>query len=138
MSAKFRRFLVFLKNGNGTRIVRTCPFVRFRTRASVTCHSAKVIRPAEKGEFAWGRYFAWWTEAQFALMCSMALAVLLHLMLHWSWVCGVVALRVAKDKKAKLDDGIRTLYGVGLLIVVLHVLAIALAAAYFTVQPPVL
>ena len=71
-------------------------------------------------------------------MCSMALAVLLHLMLHWSWVCGVVALRVAKDKKAKLDDGIRTLYGVGLLIVVLHVLAIALAAAYFTVQPPVL
>ena len=92
--------------------------------------------PQAEGWLLWGRNFAWWTNVLFTLMSLFAVGIVLHVMLHWTWICGVVASRVAKDKKSKLDDGVRTLYGVGVLIVLLHILGIAFAAAYFTVRPP--
>jgi len=86
----------------------------------------------------WGLGFQQWMNVQFGLTCAMAAAVLLHVMLHWSWVWGVVASRIARGegKKTKADEGTRTLWGVGLLIVVLHVLAIGLAAAVLCIRGP--
>lgn len=65
----------------------------------------------------------------------LALGVLIHVMLHWNWVCSVVTVQLLKTRK-RVDDGMQTLYGVGLLIVLMHlILAGIIAANYFVVQP---
>ena len=83
----------------------------------------------------WGwDYFAW-RDLQFGTLCLLAVCVLLHVMLHWSWVCGVVTTRILASN-ARPDDGIRTLWGVALLIVLFHALGIAVAVALFTIKGP--
>jgi len=80
----------------------------------------------------WGLTYDGWATVQFATLCVMAVGVLVHVMLHWSWVCGVIAgkmMRRADGKKPYLDDGVQTLYGVALLIIIFHVIAFAIAAA---------
>lgn len=83
----------------------------------------------------WGLDYDTWCGLQFNTLCAMALAVLLHVMLHWTWVCGVITSRVSKWRgmAIRLDDGARTIYGVGTLIVILNVLGILLAAAALSV-----
>jgi len=95
--------------------------------------------PSAAGWTLWGWGYAEWAAAQFALVAAMALSVLLHVMLHWTWVCGVVAGFVAHRRggpRPRLDEGSRTLYGVGLLIVILNVVGAAIAAAWLMVEPP--
>jgi hypothetical protein len=48
----------------------------------------------------------------------------------------VIAAQVIRSKKAKIDDGVQTLYGVGLLIVILNLLGLAIAAAALSIQMP--
>jgi hypothetical protein len=80
-----------------------------------------------------------WIGFHYASLCGFTFLVVLHLMLHWSWVCGVVASRFIKrsaGKKKNVDDGTRTLWGVGLLIVLLNVMGIGIAAAVLMIQGP--
>lgn len=87
----------------------------------------------------WGRTYNHWAEFQFTLICLLALAVLIHVMLHWTWVCGVVTSRLLRGKEGQRrnwDDGTRTIYGVGLLVVLFNILGLAFAAAVLTVQGP--
>jgi hypothetical protein len=85
----------------------------------------------------WGRNYAEWSRIRFALLATMAAAVLLHVMLHWSWVCGVVTSRLGTKKPATAhDDPSRTLWGVGLLIVVVNIVGGLVAAAALSIQPP--
>ena len=93
---------------------------------------------AAAGWLLWGRGFDDWSAFQFSLLCMFALGVLVHLMLHWSWICGVVSSRVSRwrGRAVRLDDGTQTLYGVGLLIVVLNVVGLLIAAAALGIRAP--
>lgn len=93
---------------------------------------------AAKGWTLWGSDYDSWANLQFILMSLVAGAVLIHLMLHWSWVCGVIITKLLRRpaRQAKLDDGVQTLWGVSTLIVVLNVLAALVGLAYLSVQAP--
>ena len=93
----------------------------------------------------WGAGHQVWSEAQFILLAMMVLLVLLHLMLHWSWVCGVLTTRILPSRrptpgqpreKRKMDEGVQTLYGVALLMLALHLLGGLILAALLTVESP--
>lgn len=92
--------------------------------------------PDARGWLLWKLDYDQWATVQFGLTAILALGILLHVMLHWSWVCGILATKLARNKKAKIDDGTQTLYGVGLLIVLLNVLGLAVAAAALSISGP--
>lgn len=49
-----------------------------------------------EGWLLWGLTFDQWFEFEFWAACLFALAVLLHIMLHWTWVCGVITSRLIR------------------------------------------
>lgn len=105
------------------------------------CFAAVVVRfvfppgPASAGWTLWGLDYDAWGGIQFGLLAVLAGGILVHLMFHWSWVCNVIASRVA-GRGARVDDGLQTIYGVGLLIGLLLVVGGGLAAAVLTVHGP--
>ena len=88
----------------------------------------------------WGFGYLAWGDVQFFTLCLFAASVLLHVMLHWTWVCGVIGSWQKKSQPKttapKQDNGSRTLWGVGLLIAIFNILGIVIAAASLTVQGP--
>lgn len=92
--------------------------------------------PGAKGWRLWGLDYDAWAGIQFGLLAAFTIGVLVHVMLHWSWVCNVVAARLSRGKKARVDEGLQTIYGVGLLIVLLNAIGITVAAAWLTIQGP--
>jgi hypothetical protein len=105
------------------------------------CCAAVVVRfvfppgPAADGWTLWGLDYDAWGGVQFALLAILAGGILVHVMLHWSWVCNVVASRFS-GRGARVDDGLQTIYGVTLLIGLLVAVGTALAVALLTVQAP--
>ncbi|MCA9259126.1 MAG: DUF4405 domain-containing protein, partial [Planctomycetales bacterium] len=73
-----------------------------------------VFPPAFQAEgwTLWGWTYERWADIQFTILGILALGLLIHVMLHWTWVCGVVASRVSQTKGSGRDDGSRTLWGV--------------------------
>jgi hypothetical protein len=59
-------------------------------------------------------------------------------MLHWTWICGVIANRLSRWRKrsVRFDEGSQTLLGVGLLILILNLLGLFVAIASIMIQPP--
>jgi hypothetical protein len=106
------------------------------------CFTAVVVRfvfppgPGAKGWTLWGFDYDAWGGIQFGLVAMLALGILVHVMLHWSWVCNMVAGRFVKTRQGRVDDGLQTIYGVGLLIVLLAAVGGALAAAVLTIRGP--
>ena len=106
----------------------------------VLCWSACVIRftfppgPSAAGWNLWGWNYNQWSDLHFSTLCAFALAVLLHIMLHWSWVCGVITSRFLRRRA--LPDGVRTIYGVIVLICSLTAMGLGLAAANLSVYSP--
>jgi hypothetical protein len=86
----------------------------------------------------WGASYDDWAQIQFAILCLFTLAVLVHVMLHWTWICGVVSNRLSewRKKPTRIDEASRTVYGVGLLILVVNVIGVSIAVAALTIQPP--
>lgn len=88
----------------------------------------------------WGEPFDWWSHQQFNIISLLALAILVHVMLHWSWVCGTISHHVrfakAHPRAARTDDGTRTLYGVAVLLVIVNVLGLLIAAAALSIRGP--
>ncbi len=100
-----------------------------------------VFPPATKAEGwkLWGLDYLAWSDLQFAVLCVMAASILLHVMLHWSWVCGVVNGWVRKRQAApgpKQDNGTRTLWGVALLIALCNIVGVGIAAAVLMIREP--
>lgn len=94
--------------------------------------------PASVGWSLWGLNYDHWATVQFASLAVFYVGILLHVMLHWSWVCNVVSVWCAPLRREKPDDGVQTIYGVGFMIILLGMVGIALAAAVFSlVRPPV-
>jgi hypothetical protein len=91
--------------------------------------------PAAGGWSLWGLDYDAWGGIQFGLLAVLAVGILVHVMLHWSWVCNVIASRLA-GRGARVDEGLQTIYGVGLLIGLLLSVGAALAAAVLTIQSP--
>ena len=86
----------------------------------------------------WGQDYDAWSSFQFVLLAIIAMAILLHVMMHWSWVCGVVVTRLLRRpaRAANIDDGSRTLWGVGMLIVLVNLIGSLVGVAYLMIQSP--
>jgi len=104
------------------------------------CGVAVVVRfvfppgPAAAGWSLWGLDYDAWSGIQFGLLAALAGGILVHVMFHWSWICNVIAARLAT--KGRVDDGMQTIYGVGLLIALLNAIGIFVAAALLTIRGP--
>lgn len=89
-----------------------------------------------KGWTLWGADYNVWARVEFGLLAALATGVLIHVTLHWSWVCNVIATRYSRSKKGRIDEGMQTIYGVGFLILLLHIVGIAVAVAALMIQSP--
>jgi hypothetical protein len=83
----------------------------------------------------WGLDYNQWDDIRFATLCAFALAILIHVMMHWNWVCSVLAAQILKTRD-RPDEGKQTIYGVGTLIVLLHLIGIGVIIALFFVRRP--
>lgn len=91
------------------------------------------------GWVLWGLGYDTWSRVSFGSMAVFALGILVHLMLHWTWVCGFVTTRLSRraNRTISLKDGERTLIGVGLLTaVIVLILAFVLLAQLQMTRPP--
>ena len=78
-----------------------------------------------------------WRNFQFAVLCVLAGGILIHVMLHWTWVCGIVEskfLARVGGKRVTSDDGKRTLVGVILLAATLLIVLAGLGVAAYSLQ----
>jgi len=106
------------------------------------CYAAVVVRfvfppgPAAAGWTLWGFDFDAWNGIQFGLLAGLAGGILVHVMFHWSWVCTMLASRISGDRRARVDDGLQTIYGVGLLIVILGIVGCGVALAVLSIRGP--
>lgn len=91
------------------------------------------VGPTERNWQLWGGGVEFWRDVQFTVLCVFALGILLHVMLHWSWICGVVTKHVLRRPPSR-DDGSQTLIGVGVLLSLLHLLGGALLLAWLCLR----
>ncbi|MEZ5941957.1 MAG: DUF4405 domain-containing protein [Planctomycetaceae bacterium] len=80
------------------------------------------------GYSIWGLDVVGWENVQFNALAILTAGITLHVMLHWSWVCGVINRQILGRTVVK-KDGTDTLIGVGLIAVLLHILAIGVLLA---------
>lgn len=76
----------------------------------------------------WGASPVIWSETLFQVFCVFAVGIVVHVMLHWDWIIGVVSTKYLRRKSGK-DDGSHTLLGVGLIVLLVHLLAGGILAA---------
>jgi len=88
-----------------------------------------------KGWHLWGLNFSQWCSLQFGLLCMLGFGVVVHVMLHWTWVCSVMARQILGQKDVP-DNGLRTVGGVALLIGLLLTGAILVGMAMLSIQMP--
>lgn len=83
----------------------------------------------------WGFTYDQWHMAQFVALCVCAALAIEHLVLHWNWVCSILATKVLRVK-TRPDEGIQALYGVGVFIVVLAIFMGSILLATLTIRAP--
>ena len=100
-----------------------------------------IVPPPVSGETGsrvlWGWSFDRWDQLNFWLTMFFAVVILVHLVLHWTWVSHLIHQRVKSITKSRtvLDSGTQTVYGVGFLITVLMVLGGLLMGAEVMAKP---
>lgn len=89
---------------------------------------------AADGWKLWGWTFDQWHDAQFAALCVCGLLMIEHIVLHWNWVCSVVATRILRVRRP--DEASQAVYGVGTFIVLLMILLSGIIVAMCGVKRP--
>jgi len=91
----------------------------------------------EHGLALWGMTHAAWDAVNFWVTMAFAVVILVHLILHWTWVSQFVHQRVKRRTRSTglLDSGTQTVYGVGFMIVVFVVVGALLAVAAVAARP---
>ncbi len=86
----------------------------------------------------WGMDYDAWTRIQFGCMIALALAVGVHLILHWTWICGFVAGKLSRllGRRVTVSESYRTIYGVIMLMSILTLLIALLVAASMSTRSP--
>ena len=115
--------------------------VSFSTLIWISVVVQFVFPPAEaaSGYTLWGRSLSQFMDLQFGVLAFFFVGIVLHLMLHWSWICGVLGsrlLRARGGKKRTMKDGQRTIFGVGLMIVLLNIMGLGIAIAALSLRAP--
>ncbi|MFM7129906.1 MAG: hypothetical protein ACKO0V_11175 [bacterium] len=82
-----------------------------------------------------GLDFNQWRQIQFGLLMTSSLLALVHLVLHWKWVCGVIVNKILKIK-ARPDEAIQAVYGVGFFIITLLFMGALIVVAKLLVYMP--
>ncbi len=90
-----------------------------------------------QGWTLWGLDYNLWHRTQFFALCLSALLAVEHLVLHWNWVCTVMATRILR-LKTRPDEGIQAVLGVGTFISVAMVILGSILVAAFMVKKPML
>ncbi len=87
----------------------------------------------------WGHGYVAWVGMLFNMLAVLALGILVHVMLHWSWVCGVVGSRLSKwrGRTVRIDEANQTIYGVGLLVVLFTLMGLVIGAAALSISSEV-
>ena len=115
-------------------IALTASFVLLCTVAAIV----QLVFPPPTVAAGWlvfGATIDQWITFQFGCLCVLAGGIILHVMLHWNLVCGMLT-RGRPDSALRTDDGVRTIVGVGFLIALLHVIGFAVLVALLTVHSP--
>lgn len=88
----------------------------------------------------WGMDFDGWRTAQSVSIGVFALLVLIHLILHWAWVVGIIGARLSRHlgRRIRIVEPMTTLYGVAFLTFCLFALGAAvMMAEIFVVEAAV-
>ncbi len=81
----------------------------------------------------WGADVVDWQNYQFVTLCVLSVGILVHVSLHWSWICGVINQKLFQRTIIK-TNGIDTLIGVGVVAAILHLLGIGILLAQWMIQ----
>jgi hypothetical protein len=98
----------------------------------------KLLFPAPTlaaGWSLWGLSYDQWDDIRFGTLCVFAFGILVHVMMHWNWVCSVLAAQILQSRN-RPDEGKQTIYGVATLIVLLHIIGIGVIIALFFIRRP--
>lgn len=122
-------------------IVDALALVAFVADVATAFMLVAVFSPARRtaGWTLWGMSFDGWFRVHIGAVVGFAVVALVHVILHWPWVCSFVATRWARFRSkpvAMPPDGIRTIYGVMLLVGVILTLAVFIGAAEFSIRAP--
>lgn len=103
--------------------------------SSTVLHFVFPPGPQAGGWTLWGAGYLQWRGLQFGILVVLTLGILWHVMLHWSWVCGIVSTKILRGR-GRPDEGSQTLAGVAALIVLLVIVGTLTAAAFLTIRRP--
>ncbi len=95
--------------------------------------------PADASNWSlWGYDYRSWQLAQSFSIAFFAVLVIVHLILHWAWVCGVISVRFSRHlgRRVRIVEPMLTLYGVALLAFCLFVILTVVGLAEFQVVGP--
>ena len=107
----------------------------------VACIVQFIFPPGTKaaGWTLWQLDYDTWCRVYSAALAAFCVQVLVHLILHWNWVCAFITSRMSKlsGRRVVMDESAKTLYGVGTLITILTILGALLTVAEFSIKEAV-
>lgn len=90
---------------------------------------------AAAGWRLWGYDYDQWVRGQFIILCALGVGIVLHVMLHWSWVCGMLT-RGKAQSSLRTDNGVQTIVGVLFLAAILHIIGFTILAGMLSIVSP--